>query len=65
MKPRRRYTEDGERMLVQLDHAAHHAAIILKMAVPIRVAEDDIRSTVGAVLIGGVKEAAKIRLNAQ
>ena len=64
-KLRRRHADDGKRMLVQLDHAAHHAAIILKMAVPIRVHEHDIRSAVGAVLIGGVEETAKIRLNAQ
>ena len=52
-------------MLVQLNHAAHHAAIVLKMAVPICVAEHDIRSAVRAVLIRAVKETAKIRLNAQ
>src|SRR5246127_99359 len=33
MERRRRYTEDGERMLVQLNHTAYHAVIILKMAV--------------------------------
>ena len=60
----RRYAEDGEGMLVHLDHTAHHAAIILKMAVPIGVGEHDIRSAVGAMLIGGVEETAKIRLNA-
>ena len=26
-----RYANDGERMLVQPDHAAHHSTIILKM----------------------------------
>ena len=51
-------------MLVQLNNAAHHAAIILKMAVPIRVGEHDIWSAVGAMLIGSVEETAKIRLNA-
>ena len=50
-------------MLVQLNHTAHHAAIVLKMAVPICVAEHDIRSAVRAMLIGGVEETAKIRLN--
>ena len=65
MEIRRRYTDDRERMLVQLNGAAHHAAIILKMAVPIRVAEHDIRSAVRAMLIGAVEETAKIRLNAQ
>src|SRR6202030_4862129 len=56
---------DGERMLVQLDRAADHAAIILKMAVPIRVGKHDIRSAVWAALVGCVNETAKIRLNAQ
>ena len=52
-------------MLVELNHAAHHAAIVLKVAVPVGITEHDVRSAVGAVLVGGVKEAAKIRLHAQ
>ena len=52
-------------MLVHLNSTAKHAAIILKMGVPIPVAEHDKRSAVGAMLIGGVEETAKIRLNAQ
>ena len=52
-------------MLVQLNDTAHHATIILKMGVPIRVGEHDIRSAVRAMLIRGVEETAKIRLNAQ
>ena len=51
-------------MLVHLDNTAHHAAIVLKMAVPIGITDHQIRSAVGAMLIGGVEEAAKIRLNA-
>ena len=51
--------------LLSLNNAAHHAAIILKMGVPIRVGEHDIRSAVRAMLIGGVEETAEIRLNAQ
>ena len=62
-KVRRRHAEDGKRMFVHLNDAAHHATIIVKMAVPIRVAEHDIRSAVGAMLIGGVEETAEIRLN--
>src|ERR1700730_8097459 len=61
---RRRYPEDGKRMLVHLNPTAHHATIILEMGVPIRVGEHDIRSAVRAMLIGGVKEMAKIRLKA-
>jgi hypothetical protein len=59
----RRYAQDGERMLVQLDRAAHYAAVILKMAVPIGVSEHDIRSAVRAALVRCVNETAEIRLN--
>src|SRR2546421_9552106 len=52
-------------MLVQLNNTAHHATIILKMAMPIRVREYDIRSAVRAMLIGAVEEMANIRLNLQ
>jgi hypothetical protein len=52
-------------MLVQLNHTAHYATIILEMGVPKRVSEHDIRSAVWAMLIGGVKELAKIGLQAQ
>ena len=52
-------------MLVQLNDAAHDAGIILKMAVPIRISEHDVGSAVWTMLIGGVKEAAKIGLNAE
>jgi hypothetical protein len=51
-------------MLVDLDNAAHNAAIILKVAVPICVTDDEVRRAVRAVLIGTVEEAAKVRLNA-
>ena len=56
LKPGRRHADDGERMLVELNYAAHHAAIVLEMAVPIGVAEHDIRSAVRAVLIGAWKK---------
>src|SRR6202022_1716017 len=50
-------------MLAQLNHAAHHASIVLEAAVPIRIAEHEKRGAVGAVLIGTVEETAKVRLN--
>ncbi len=50
-------------MLVQPNNTAHHASIVLETAVPIRVAEHEIRGAVAAVLIGTVKETARIRLN--
>jgi len=62
---RRGHAEDGVRMLVQADDAADDGAIVLKLAMPIRVGEHDIRSAVGATLIGRLNEPAQIRLNAQ
>src|ERR1700740_3333388 len=59
----RRYPEDGKRALVQLDRAANHVTISVKMAVPMGVAGDDIRSAVRTMIIGAVKEPAEIRLN--
>ncbi len=50
-------------MLVQLNNATDHAAIVLKTGMPKRVGEHDIRSAVWTLLIGAVKEAAKIWLN--
>src|SRR5271156_5738586 len=65
MELRWRYTEDGKRMLVHLNKPAHYASIVLKMAVPIRIAEHDIESAVRAMLIRAVEKLPKIRLNAQ
>src|SRR5580704_4814991 len=65
LEPRRRHAKNGDWMLVEPNNAAHHAAIILKMAVPICVGEYDIRRAVWAVLIGSVEETAKVRLHAQ
>src|SRR5262249_9376319 len=62
---RRRYTDDGKRMLVQSDRSSHRPGIILKMGVPKCVAEHDIGCAVGAMLMGGVKKAAEVGLNAQ
>src|SRR3984957_19051184 len=65
LEPRRRHTKNGDGMLVEPNHAAYHAAIILKMAVPICVGEHDIGRAVWAMLIGSVEETAKVRLHAQ
>src|SRR5215831_7116389 len=62
---RRRYTNDGERILVQLNRTAHHRTIFLEMSMPISIRQHDIRSAVRAVLIRAVEEAAHVRLNAQ
>src|SRR5215469_3491326 len=58
---RRRHTDDGKRMLVELNRTADHAAIVLKTAVPKCIAEHEIRCAVRAVLIGSTEEPAKIR----
>src|SRR5579863_9508032 len=52
-------------MLVELHYAARHAAVVLKMGVPVSVGENDVRSAVGATLIGGVKETAEVGLDVQ
>src|SRR5216684_5031710 len=65
LEPWRRHAKDGEWMPVEPNNAAHHAAIILKMAVPICVGEHDIGRAVWAVLIGLVEETADIRSNTQ
>ncbi len=52
-------------MFVELNFAAHHSAISLKMHLPVRICQDQIRRTIRAVLIGAVKEAAEIWLNSE
>src|SRR5271170_6350389 len=65
LEPWRCHAKDGEWMPVEPNNAAHHGAIVLKMAVPICVGEHDIGRAVWAVLIGSVEESPKVRLNAQ
>src|SRR5262245_59836690 len=65
MKLRRSDTDDRERMLVHLNGSSDNAGITLKTAVPIGVAEHDIRSAVRTVFIGTVEETTDVRLNAQ
>src|SRR4030081_1975811 len=50
-------------MLAHLNHVAHHTLIVLEKTGPIRVAEHEKRGAVGAVLIGAVEEAAKVRVD--
>ena len=59
----RRDAENGEGMVVQLNDSAHDATFIVKLAVPIRVAEHDVGGAVGTMLVGGVEETAEIGLN--
>src|ERR1700722_7401567 len=62
---RRGNAENREGMLVQLHRTPYDRRIAEEMIAPIGIAEYDVRAAVGAVLIGAVKEAAKIRLDAQ
>src|SRR3984885_10343439 len=65
LEPWRGDAENGHWTSVDSNNAAHHAAIILKMAVPICVGEHDKRRAVWAVLVGSVEETAKIGVNLQ
>src|SRR5215472_4570943 len=61
----RRYSDDGKRVLVDLHGVADHAGVVVKAPMPTGIGEHDIGSAVRAMLIGRLKEPAKIRLNAQ
>src|SRR5581483_12316539 len=50
-------------MLVDLNRAADHGAVLVEAGVPVRVGEDDIRSAVRAALVGRVEEASQKRPN--
>ncbi len=52
-------------MLVKLNCTAYDIGVGLKMAMPIGVAEHDIRGAVRPMLIGSMEKPAKIRTNAQ
>ena len=50
-------------MLIDLNYASHHAAIVLETSVPIGVTQHEIGRAVGSVLVGAMKETAQKRLN--
>ena len=52
-------------MLVDLNRAAHHSAVVVETGVPVRVGQDDIRSAVGSALVGRVEKASQKRANLQ
>ncbi len=62
MEARRRHANDGERVLVELNDAAHHRAIFLKVAVPERPGEHHVWGAIGAMLIGAREKTAQIRV---
>src|SRR5690348_9118742 len=59
------YPDNGKWVLVELNRAPHQTSITLKMGLPIRVGEHQIRRTVGAVLIRSMKKTAQVRLDPQ
>src|SRR5215469_14735407 len=62
---RRCDADDRDGMVVEVNGMAHDARIVVKMRVPICIAEHHIRSAVWPILIRSVKNTAKIRLNTQ
>src|ERR1700744_6439805 len=52
-------------MLVHPNDTSHHSTIILKMRMPERIGQHNIRSTVRAMFIRRMEEMAKIRLKPQ
>ena len=61
----RRHTQNRVGVFVDLNGAAYHRGIVVKVAVPIGVAQYHVRHAVLPMLIGAMEEPAKIRLDAQ
>src|SRR6202020_1889314 len=59
------YAENRVGELVQLHCASDYVGITVEVTLPVGVTEHDVRAAVGAVLIGAMEEAAKIRANSQ
>src|SRR5579871_5180257 len=59
------HADDRERMLVDLNDAAHDRAVVLKTGVPAGVADHKVGRAVGTALIGGVEKTAQEGLNAE
>src|SRR5579862_7965383 len=64
-KVRRSNTDDGVGMLIDLHGAAHCGGIAVKVAVPERIAQNDLGHTVRPMFFGSMDESAKIGLNAE
>ena len=52
-------------MFVDLNRAAHDAAVVVETGVPVRVGQDDVRRAVGSALVGRVEESSEKRANLQ
>src|SRR5437868_12874623 len=64
MKTRLCYTDDRKWMFVHLNDAANHSSIILKMRVPVGMAQHHVWRTVRTMFIIAVKKTAEVWLNA-
>jgi len=62
-KGRRGDSDDGERVFVDRDGAANDGRVAVEVAVPVCIAEDDVRGAVFTLLVGGMKESAEVRLD--
>src|SRR5207253_10769147 len=64
-KHQRSQADKRVRLLVLFRPASNHARVILKMDVPVGVTEQDIGSAARSMHVGGIEEAAEIRLKLQ
>ena len=62
---RARNPKHVEGMFVQLHRTSYNRRIGREMITPVGIAQHDVRTAVGTVLIGLVKEATKVRLDTQ
>src|SRR5580698_8680905 len=62
---RRGHSDDGKGMLVDLHSPAHSRRVPIKLAVPERIAQDDLGHAVRPVFFGSVDKSSKIGLNAE
>src|SRR6185369_17709975 len=56
-------SDDGERVFVDRDGAANDGRVAVEVAVPVCIAEDDVRGAVFTLLVGRMKESAEVRLD--
>ena len=64
-EPFRPDADDGEWVPVDLNAPPYHSGVVMEVAMPVGVAEHDVRCAIRTLLIGGVEEAAEMRLHAE
>src|ERR1700677_3203230 len=62
---RRGNPDDGEGILVDAHSPAHYSGVTIKVAVPERIAQNDLGHAVRPMFFGGMDKSAQIGLNAQ